>query len=100
MNVPLSVALRPAGIHIEWDDEARSVLEHRELRGACPCAACVHELTGKRMVGPGEVPANVEALDYMLVGRYAMQCLWSDAHDTGIYPYVLLRKISGLSTEG
>ena len=96
MHVPTSVTLRPDGVHIEWDDGSTPSSSISNCGGACPCAACVHELTGKRMVGPGEVPQNVEALDHMPVGRYALQLLWSDAHDTGIYPYNLLRRISGL----
>lgn len=96
MHVPVSIALRPDGVHIEWEDGEYSRLEYRELRGSCPCATCIHEMTGKRIVGPDEVPHNVEALDYMLVGQYATQFLWSDAHDTGIYPYNLLRRLAGL----
>ena len=49
--------------------------------------------TGKRVVGPENIPEDVEALDWMTVGRYALQFLWSDAHDTGIYPYAMLRSL-------
>lgn len=92
MHQPKNVTIRPDGVHIEWDDGHMGHFPHRVLRGECPCASCVHELTGKRMVSTKDVPEDVEALDWMTVGRYAVQFLWSDAHDTGIYPYELLRR--------
>ena len=44
-------------------------------------------------LGVKEVAANIEAVDYMTVGRYALQFLWSDSHDTGIFTFVLLRTL-------
>ncbi len=93
MRQPKDVALRPDGIHITWDDGHQGYYPHRALRAECPCAGCIHEMTGRRMVTIEQIPANVEALDWMTVGRYALQFLWSDAHDTGIYPYELLRRL-------
>ena len=34
---------------------------------------------------------ETRAEDYLMVGRYAVQFLWSDAHYTGIYPFNVLR---------
>ncbi len=90
---PKRVEVQPDGVHIEWTDGRVSHFPHRYLRGSCRCAACVHEMTGKRVVGPENIPEDVEALDWMTVGRYALQFLWSDAHDTGIYPYTMLRSL-------
>ena len=36
---------------------------------------------------PAMVDANIRAEDYLPIGRYALQFLWSDAHYTGIYPF-------------
>ena len=94
MIQPTSVDILPDGIHIEWDDDHHGRFPHRSLRAECPCAGCVHEMTGKRMVTYETVDEDVEAIDHMTVGRYALQFLWSDGHDTGIYPYQLLRNIS------
>lgn len=91
MAQPTSTELQPDGIYIDWDDGHSSCYPHRQLRGECRCAACVNELSGRRMVGYEDVPEDVQALDWMTVGRYALQFLWSDAHDTGIYPYAALR---------
>ncbi|MCH7553073.1 MAG: DUF971 domain-containing protein [Chloroflexi bacterium] len=93
MHQPKTIVLRPDGIHIAWDDGHEGFHPYRALRGACPCATCVHEMTGQRVIGTDDVPEGVEALDHMSVGRYALQFLWSDAHQTGIYPYELLRRL-------
>ncbi|MEE9284979.1 MAG: DUF971 domain-containing protein [Dehalococcoidia bacterium] len=93
MHQPEDVTLRPDGIHIVWDDGHQGYHPCRELRAKCPCATCVHEMTGQRIVSIDQIPEDVQALDWMNVGRYALQFLWSDAHDTGIYPYVLLRRL-------
>ena len=43
------------------------------------------------MISLADVRTDVEALDWIQVGRYALQFLWSDAHTTGIYPFTVLR---------
>ena len=80
-------------IIINWDDGHRSIYPHRMLRLRCPCASCVEEMTGRALLDPDSVPQDVRALDYMTVGQYAVQFLWSDAHYTGIYTYRALRAI-------
>lgn len=92
-ETPQEVSLNATGISILWDDGHNGYFNHRFLRGNCPCAVCVNEITGQRIIGVNEVPENVKALDLEVVGRYALRFLWSDAHDTGIYPFVLLRKL-------
>ncbi len=44
------------------------------------------------MLDPDSVPPDIKALDYMEVGRYALQFLWSDGHYTGIYALEQLRR--------
>ena len=93
MDQPSDVTVTPHAIHIKWDDGHDSVLEHRYLRSQCGCAACVNEMTGKRLISISDISKDVEALDWMQVGRYAIRFLWSDFHDTGIYPFDLLRRL-------
>ena len=93
MDQPSDVKLTPQGIRIKWDDGHNSVLENRYLRSQCGCAACVSEMTGKRLISISDISKDVEALDWMQVGRYAIRFLWSDFHDTGIYPFNLLRNL-------
>lgn len=92
MVLPSTVEVTTEAITIRWDDGHVSVYPHRYLRGSCRCAGCINEMSGVRVIGYDQVIPNVEALDWMTVGRYALQFLWSDGHDTGIYPYVALRE--------
>jgi len=65
------------------------------LRLACPCAACVEEMTGRRMLEPGAIPAGIRPEALALVGAYGLRIRWSDGHDTGIYTFELLRALCG-----
>jgi len=78
-------------IHVTWADGHRSVIPNKTLREQCPCAGCVHELTGRRLLDPASVPADIRADEITLVGRYAIRIRWSDGHATGIYTFRALR---------
>lgn len=78
-------------LHILWADGHRTVYTNKELRENCPCAACVNELTGERMLRPEAVRPDIRAEAISLVGRYAIQIRWSDGHSTGIYSFDKLR---------
>jgi len=80
-------------LRIVWGDGVVSEYEPRLLRQLCPCAGCVDEMTGIRTLHPDAVPEGIypEAIHY--VGRYALQFVWSDGHDTGIYPFEYLRRM-------
>lgn len=81
-------------IDIEWNDGKKSVYAPRDLRLACPCARCVHEVSGQRLLNPASVSADVRAVAIHPVGRYALQITWSDGHNTGIYGFEYLRKLT------
>jgi ATP-binding protein involved in chromosome partitioning len=68
----------------------------RDLRIACPCAACVDETTGRRRLDPARIPEDVHARAIRPVGRYAVHIEWSDGHTTGIYSFDLLRRLATL----
>jgi ATP-binding protein involved in chromosome partitioning len=79
-------------IHVTWADGHRSVYSNRALRERCPCAGCVHELTGRRLLDPGSVRPDIRAEEITLVGRYAIRIRWSDGHATGLYTFQQLRE--------
>ena len=54
---------------------------------SAPCATCVDEVTGKRIVGEAALPILVYPTKIEPVGRYAIQIFWSDGHSTGIYTW-------------
>lgn len=74
-----------------WKDGHRSLYLARDLRIECPCAACVEELTGKKVLDPDRVSADVHPADLDIVGRYAVHFNFSDGHSTGIYTFEYLR---------
>jgi DUF971 family protein len=78
---------------VRWDDGKESKFAPRWLRARCPCAECVEEWSGKRVVGDAQVPEGVRARAMQNVGRYAVQIEWSDGHSTGIYSWDYLLKI-------
>jgi len=90
--IPETVALLDNGARIVLTWPGGRTTEHSalELRRGCPCAVCVDEMTGKRVLNPDRVPADIHAVTYARVGRYAVQFTWSDGHSTGIYPYMRL----------
>lgn len=80
-------------LRIVWGDGEFSEYVPRDLRVMCPCAGCVDEMTGRRILDPGTVAEDVHPRAIHYVGRYALQFMWSDGHETGIYPYEFLRRL-------
>jgi ATP-binding protein involved in chromosome partitioning len=86
--VPYAINRQDDGIRIEWDQEGHETFyQARELRLACPCAACIEEMTGRPLLVPGLVPENVRPVSLALVGAYGLRVQWSDGHSTGIYTF-------------
>ena len=93
-NSPVSVSgveLDGQNVRISWSDGDVCDFTATFLRVNCGCAECVEEWTNRRLLDPASVPADLRAEDYLMVGKYAVQFLWSDAHYTGIYPFETLR---------
>jgi ATP-binding protein involved in chromosome partitioning len=94
MTVPIPYAInrRDDGLLIEWEEAGHQALyPARELRLACPCAACVDEMSGRPLLDPGTVPDVVRPVSVALVGGYGLRVHWSDGHATGIYTFQRLR---------
>jgi DUF971 family protein len=81
---------RQGRLVIDWSDGSRRVYEIAQLRDRCPCATCLAEQTTGQ-----SAPSHADvAIQQMLpVGNYAYKILFSDGHDTGIYPLELLRQL-------
>ena len=60
-----------------------------DLRAGCPCASCVSEVTGKRLLDVKKIPADINPVDILPLGNYAVGITWSDGHASGIYPYTM-----------
>jgi ATP-binding protein involved in chromosome partitioning len=86
--IPHAITRRDDGIQVEWDRVGHQAFyPARALRLACPCAACVEELSGRRLLDPATVPADIRPISLALVGAYGLKVRWSDGHDTGIYTF-------------
>ncbi len=76
-----------------WSDDHRSLIPIYDLRLFCPCAACRDEWTGKRILKPEKIAANIRALNMESVGQYGIKIQFSDGHSTGIYSFAYLREL-------
>ena len=81
-------------ISIKWSDEAETKYDAAQLRRACPCASCVNEWTGEKMLKDENISEDLNFSSISVVGRYALNFHFSDGHETGIFSFQYLRKLS------
>ncbi len=81
-------------VSIKWSDDTETRYNAAQLRRACPCAGCINEWTGKKMLDDRNVPDDLTFASFSIVGRYALNFHFSDGHDTGIYSFAFLHKMS------
>ena len=86
-------------LKIVWSDNKQTIFNLRNLRYACQCALCRHEITGKKIVKIDDIPESIDLKKVEVVGNYALHFSWSDGHSTGIYSYDYLRGLVKLSNE-
>ncbi|MBR2198651.1 MAG: DUF971 domain-containing protein [Fibrobacter sp.] len=88
MIQPKKVFRTPEGdLGFDWNDGTRSVFSPYRLRLACPCALCVDEHTGEKLLDESSVSKDIKILQVQSVGRYAVGISFDDGHRSGIYPY-------------
>lgn len=78
-------------LEIEWNDGVTALLSHQRLREACRCAACT---SASRAGEPVTAPAAIALEAVNPVGPNAVQFVFSDGHDRGIFPFPYLRELS------
>lgn len=81
-------------VSIRWSDDSESRYSAPELRRACPCAGCVNEWTGEKMLDATNISDDLTFSSISIVGRYALTFHFSDGHDTGIFSFKFLRELS------
>jgi ATP-binding protein involved in chromosome partitioning len=90
--LPVAITRKDDGLLLEWDRAGDRVwYPARELRLACPCAQCVEEMSGRRLLDPASVPLDIRPVHLALVGSYGLRVQWSDGHGTGIFTFTWLR---------
>lgn len=85
-------------VSIRWSDAADTKYNAAQLRRACPCAGCVNEWTGEKQLDDAQIPDDLAFRHISIVGRYALNFHFTDGHDTGIFSFAFLRKLSDNST--
>lgn len=89
---PKNVSIGTVGdLRIEWADGHAGINGAWGLRVSCPCASCVDEDTGKRVLDPKRIPLDIKVSEVHPVGRYGIGIAFSDSHNTGIYKFDSLR---------
>src|SRR5512138_1179365 len=84
-------------VRIAWPGGPAVAIPAARLRDLCPCAGCVEEGTGRKLLDAATIPPDIRPVQIAPVGNYAVQITWSDGHSTGIYSWRSLREASGLS---
>lgn len=78
-----------------WDDGIKTISNVADLRRFCPCASCaVNSEKDGEMTITRFKEDQITILDISVVGNYAINILWKDGHNTGLYEYPYLREIS------
>ena len=78
-------------MHIVWKDGTHMSYKFWDLRVSCPCASCVDEVSGEKILDSATVDENIHPMASAYVGNYALEIRWSDGHDTGIFTFAALR---------
>lgn len=75
---------------IRWSDGGESRLSHERLRQACRCASCEQQRRDGTLQA---VAPSVRLTDIHAVADKALNLVFSDGHDRGIYPWAYLRAL-------
>jgi DUF971 family protein len=81
-------------LSIKWSDDIETAYSAAALRRSCPCATCVNEWTGEKILREDSIVEDITFDNISIVGRYALTFHFSDGHDTGIFSFKYLREIS------
>ena len=87
--LPLAIDLAPERLQLTWPDGAAE-LSAGTLRAACRCGTC----RGRAVRGEPPSTGPVTLTGASPIGQYAVQLIFSDGHDRGIYPWQLLHELS------
>lgn len=76
-------------LRMKWDDGHEARYPFAYLRGWCPCAEC----QGHFQPSSFHLVPQANLVRVELVGSYALNFVWDDGHDTGIYTFRRLRDL-------
>ena len=99
---PVDMQVVGRELAVKWSDGGEDFVPLETLRRFCPCAACLGEkdIFGKTYRAP-ERPygAGAFAVARVLpVGGYAIQIVWGDGHNTGLYTWEWIKRVAAAGT--
>jgi len=99
---PVDMQVVGAELAVKWSDESEDFVALETLRRFCPCAACLGEkdIFGKTYRAPERAygVGAFEVARFLPVGGYAVQLVWRDGHNTGLYTWEWIRRVAAAST--
>ena len=90
----------PRTLSVLWADGRHDDFDVRDLRLACHCALCVEEMSGRTLLDPTTVLADVSPRQIRSIGNYAIAFDWNDGHDSGIHSFNNLRAMGERAAAG
>ena len=95
---PLDIQHIGNELAIKWVDGGENFIPLENLRRACPCAGCKGEvdILGNLYKNPEKpfAPNSFALVKITTVGGYAIQPVWADGHNTGIYSFDYLLRVA------
>ena len=90
-TIPGEITHEEKKLKIVWKDGKVCEYDLLFLRKQCPCAVC-RGGHGANVTRTTEGIREIALQSWKKVGRYALQFVWSDNHDSGIYTLDWLRE--------
>lgn len=88
MLIPDKILLNNQILQIEWNDKTTTAIPIGNLRRWCPCASCSDErMKESEHFIPIYTKEQTTIKQIQPVGSYALNIIWEDGHNTGIYEY-------------
>ena len=95
--IPVEIKVQEKYLQIKWDDNSETKISLADLRRFCPCAICTsQEDSHHHDYIKVFSDAQIVLKSINIVGNYAVGVSWADNHNTGIYDFNYLKKISDL----
>lgn len=99
---PVDIQVVGTELAVKWSDGSEEFVRLETLRRFCPCAACLGEkdIFGKTYKAPDR-PYGAGAFQvarFHPVGGYAVQFVWGDGHNTGLYTWEWIRRVATADT--
>lgn len=89
-TIPDEIRFDDTHLSIRWKDGEEFQYDLLDLRKKCPCATCRGGHGGKVGAATSHI-TKASIVSWTKVGRYAINIVWNDYHNTGIYSYDNLR---------